>query len=203
MLLSTWLTVVTICLLGAMFPGPSLALVLRNTLNGGRHAGMVTGIFHGLAVGIYAFLSVLGLAAVITTLPWLFSAIQWAGAAYLLWLGIQGLRPKNTLIVSTQTPSGEVKHAARDGFLMACLNPKAAIFFLALFSQVVGPSTPLLAKLGYALTTMVIDMSWYVVVAWLFSRPNWLTALQHHSGKLEKVFGVILILLAAKIMFSA
>src|SRR5690554_7532365 len=75
---------------------------------------------------------------------------------------------------------------------MACLNPKAAIFFIALFSQIVGPETPLIAKLGYAFTAMVVDMSWYMTVAWLFSRPNWLRWLQRYSHWLERIFGVLL-----------
>lgn len=202
MILSIWLTVVSICLLGAMSPGPSLALVLKHTLNGGRQQGMITGIAHGFAVGIYAVLSVVGLAAVIHNLPVVFTAIQWGGAFFLAWIGFQGLRPK-TVIVSTKMADNEVTHAARDGFLMACLNPKAAIFFIALFSQIVGPETPLLAKLGYAFTAMVVDMSWYMTVAWLFSRPNWLRWLQRYSHWLERVFGVILIALAAKIVISA
>lgn len=202
MILSIWLTVVSICLLGAMSPGPSLALVLKHTLNGGRQQGLIAGAAHGLAVGIYAVLSVVGLAAVIHNLPGVFIAIQWGGAFFLAWIGVQGLRSK-TVIVSTKMANPAVTHAARDGFLMACLNPKAAIFFIALFSQIVGPETPLAAKLGYALTAMVIDMGWYMTVAWLFSRPNWLRWLQRYSHWLERVFGVILIALAAKIVISA
>ena len=202
MIFSIWLTVVSICLLGAMSPGPSLALVLKHTLNGGRYQGMITGVAHGFAVGIYAILSVVGLAAVIHNLPWLFTSIQWAGAFFLAWIGFQGLR-KKTVIVSTKVNDSDLSHAARDGFLMACLNPKAAIFFIALFSQIVGPETPLIAKLGYAFTAMVVDMSWYMTVAWLFSRPSWLRWLQRYSHWLERIFGVLLIILAANIVISA
>ncbi|UZE97474.1 LysE family translocator [Alkalimarinus alittae] len=202
MTLSIWLTVVSICLLGAMSPGPSLALVLKHTLNGGRQQGMITGIFHGLGVGIYAVLSVVGLAAVIHNLPNVFIAIQWGGALFLAWLGFQGLRKKAT-IINPQITVNNASNAARDGFLMACLNPKAAIFFIALFSQIVGPETPLIAKFIYAFTAMIIDMGWYVTVAWLFSRPKWLSGLQRYSHWLERIFGIILIALAAKIIVSA
>ena len=202
MTLSIWLTVFSICLLGAMSPGPSLALVLRHTLNGGRQQGMITGVFHGFAVGIYAILSVVGLAAVIHNLPTVFIVIQWAGAFFLAWLGFQGLRKKMDF-ASTKVTDNEVTYAARDGFLMACLNPKAAIFFIALFSQIVGPETPLIAKLAYAFTAMIVDMGWYITVAWLFSRPNWLGWLQEYSYWVERVFGVILIGLAANIIISA
>lgn len=201
MTLSIWLTVFSICLLGAMSPGPSLALVLKHTLNGGRQQGMITGVFHGFAVGIYAILSVVGLATVIHNFPTVFIAIQWAGAFFLAWIGFKGLR-KKMVVVSDEITNNEVTSAARDGFLMACLNPKAAIFFIALFSQIVGPETPLTAKLAYAFTAMIVDMGWYITVAWLFSRPNWLSWLQKYSHWLERVFGVILIALAANIIIS-
>ena len=68
MTLATWLTVVTICILGAMSPGPSLALVLKQTLTGGRRNGIMTALSHGIGVGIYAFLSILGLAAIMGAL---------------------------------------------------------------------------------------------------------------------------------------
>lgn len=81
MTLATWLTVVTICILGAMSPGPSLALVLKQTLTGGRRNGIMTALSHGIGVGIYAFLSILGLAAIITASPTAFSILQWGGAS--------------------------------------------------------------------------------------------------------------------------
>ncbi len=198
MTLATWLTVVSICILGAMSPGPSLALVLKQTLNGGRRHGMITALSHGLGVGFYAFLSILGLAAVITTSPLAFSILQWGGALYLAWLGVKGLMAR------TGDSSGEpvvvtTTSAARDGFLLAFLNPKIAVFFLALFSQVVGTHTDLPAKLGYATTAMVVDCGWYLIVAWLFSSPRWLDMLKRRAVWFERLFGTILLGLAGRL----
>lgn len=201
MILSTWLTVVTICILGAMSPGPSLALVLKHTLGGGRRNGMITGICHGLGVGLYAMLTVLGLAAVITASPLLFHTLQWAGALYLAWIGVHGLMAKPRTIDSGRAATSALT-AARDGFLMAFLNPKGAVFFIALFSQVVSVDTSLIAKMGYALTATIIDISWYVIVAWLFSRPQWLAWLQRNTVWIDRIFGVILLALAAKLVTS-
>ncbi|KAA1176186.1 LysE family translocator [Marinobacter salinexigens] len=199
MTLATWLTVVTICTLGAMSPGPSLALVLKQTMSGGRRNGMTTALFHGLGIGIYAFLSILGLAAVITTSPAVFSALQWGGALYLAWIGLRGLTakpPENTELPDIPT----TRSAARDGFLMAFFNPKAAVFFLALFSQVVGTDTSLLAKVGYAATALVIDTGWYLIVAWLFSNPKWLEALRRRAIWFERIFGAVLVALAGRLV---
>lgn len=199
MTLTTWLAVVTICTLGAMSPGPSLALVLKQTLAGGRGNGMIVAASHGIGIGLYAFLSIIGLAAVITASPALFAALQWGGAAYLAWLGFKGLTAR-------KGEAGELPEvpttasAARDGFLLAFLNPKVAVFFIALFSQVVGPDTPLLAKLAYAATAMVLDIGWYMIVAWLFSSPRLLAGLKRNVVWLERFFGVLLIALAGRLV---
>lgn len=89
--------------------------------------------------------------------------------------------------------------AARDGFLLAFLNPKIAVFFLALFSQVVGTHTDLPAKLGYATTAMVVDCGWYLIVAWLFSSPRCLDMLKRRAVWFERLFGTILLGLAGRL----
>ena len=167
MTLAIWLTVVSICLLGAMSPGPSLAVVLQQTLRGGRKTGLIAAVTHGLGIGLYAMLCISGIAVMITASPLLFTALQWFGAGYLIWIGIKGLRAKDstTTTLSDTPTSGS---AARDGFLVVFFNPKVAIFFIALFSQVIGSETSLLEKLAYAATAMFIDMGWYMIVAWSF-----------------------------------
>ncbi len=198
---TTWLAVVSICMLGAMSPGPSLAVVLKQTLAGGRSNGVVVALTHGLGIGLYAMLSIFGLAALITASPVAFTALQWSGALYLAWLGVKGLRARaNPDAELPDVPT--TASAARDGFLVVFLNPEVAVFFIALFSQVVGADTSVLAKLGYAATAMVIDGGWYLVVAWLFSTPAWLDRLKRHSVWFERVFGVILVTLAGRLVVS-
>jgi threonine/homoserine/homoserine lactone efflux protein len=199
MTITIWLTVVSICLLGAMSPGPSLAVVLKQTLSGGRKTGLITAITHGLGIGLYALLCISGIAVMIVASPLLFNALQWGGAFYLLWMGINSLRasskPNKALADPPTTGS-----AARDGFLVVFLNPKVAVFFIALFSQVIGNETSWLDKLAYASTAMLIDMGWYIIVAWSFSNPRWMGRLQANVVWLERIFGVILIALALRLL---
>ena len=75
-----------------------------------------------------------------------------------------------------------------------------AVFFIALFSQVIGSDTTLLEKLAYAATALFIDMGWYVIVAWSFSNPRWLGRLQQNRVWLERIFGAILIALAVRLL---
>lgn len=191
MTLSTWLAVVLLCVAGAVTPGPSVALVLKHTLAGGRRAGITTGIAHAAGIGIYAFVSVLGLGFLLTRFPHFHDGLRWAGFAFLLWLGLASLLAKPQ--PATAAANHHHGHPARDGFLMAFLNPAAFVFFFALFSQLVTAATPLPAKLAYALTATCIDMGWYVSVAWLFSRPAWLARLERHALLMERLFGVLLL----------
>jgi len=199
--IATWLTVAGICLMGAMSPGLSLAMVLRHTLTGGRRNGCIVAITHGVGVGFYAFACISGLAFVITTSPGLFRAFQWAGAGYLVWLGIHGLLAKTT--PEGQAPiAPPTSSAVRDGLMIVVLNPNVAVFFIALFSQVIGPETSLATRSGYALTACFIDMAWYSAVAWLFSSPRWLLVLQRNSVWFERLFGVILLALATRLLLE-
>ncbi len=197
MSLTAWLTIVGICCLGAMSPGPSLAVVLKHTLAGGRKKGMSAAVTHGLGVGLYAFICISGLAVVIVTSDTLFTLLQWAGAGYLCWLGIKGLLSKAN--PNQALPDVPAIDAARDGFMIVFLNPKIAVFLIALFSQVVGTHTSLIGKFVYASTAMIIDGGWYILVAWLFSNERWLNQLQRKAVWLDRIFGVVLIGLAGKL----
>lgn len=201
MTLATWMTVVGICLLGAMSPGPSLAVVVQQTLAGGRRNGVATALAHGAGVGIYALLSIFGLAAVLTASPLAFAVLQWGGAGYLLWLGLRGLLARAHPDAALETVPTTAS-AIRDGFLVVFLNPKIAVFFLALFSQVVGSGTSTAVRLGYAATALGIDALWYLCVAWLVSTPVWLRRLQRHGVWVERAFGAILLALASRLILG-
>jgi threonine/homoserine/homoserine lactone efflux protein len=182
-----------------MSPGPSLAVVLQQTLRGGRETGLIAAVAHALGIGLYALLCISGIAVMVAASPLLFTTLQWLGAGYLIWIGIKGLRARadtGESMVSAPTTGS----AARDGFLVVFLNPKVALFFIALFSQVIGSETTWLEKLIYAATALVIDMGWYMFVAWTFSNPRWLGRLQRNVVWLERVFGVILIALAIRLL---
>lgn len=192
--LATWLTLAGICILGAASPGPSLGVVLGNTVTSGRASGVATGIGHGLGVGIYAGLAVAGMAVLITTAPTLFIGLQVAGALFLAWLGVKLLRPPPGDQAAAPTTSG---HSFQQGFLVAFLNPKIAVFFLALFSQFVDPNATGLEKAGMGLLAGVIDASWYVLVALVLSGTGLGPWLQARGRIFDRVMGVTLLVLAS------
>ena len=200
MTLAAWLSIVGICALGAMSPGPSLAVVLKHTLNGGKKQGYIAAVTHGIGVGLYAIACISGLAFILIASEWAFTLLQWAGAAYLAWMGIKGLTSKSN--PNQKLADVTATQAAKDGFFIVFFNPKIAVFFIALFSQVIGPETSLLGKAVFATTAMLIDMGWYLIVTWMFSNERWLEKLQQKATLLDRIFGVILLALAGKLAFS-
>ncbi len=199
-----WLSLVVICILGALSPGPSLALVIKNTLNGGAAQGYATAISHGLGVALYAAITATGIGLLIVQSPMLFDAIKYSGAAFLLYLGIKALMSKKQNIdFANQSDAIDPSiNGWRDGFLIAFLNPKLAIFFLALFSQFVDADAGWQQKAIMTTTVGLIDMIWYVVIAYAMSRGPILDKLKANSHIVDKVTGSFLILLAARVVLN-
>lgn len=199
--LSSWLALAAICIMGAVSPGPSLAVVMRNTVRGGQSHGVLTALGHGLGVGLYALITALGLALLITRNPLLFDIIRYGGAAFLAWLGIKALLAKPQPAVAGE--SGHVvrgRQGAFEGFMVAFLNPQLAIFFVALFSQFVRADTGWQQGGIMMLTAGGIDALWYVLVALLLSRGPVLGWLREKSFIIDKLSGLVLLALAVKVV---
>lgn len=197
---SSWLALVVICVVGAISPGPSLAVVMRNTIRGGRSHGVLTAIGHGAGVGLYALLTALGLALIIANNPLLFNGIRYGGAAFLAWLGIKALLAKPKTIEPGETPPIVGRQGAFEGFMVAFLNPQLAIFFVALFSQFVHADTSWQQSFIMMLTAGGIDGAWYVLVALVLSRGPVLAWLNAKSLWLDRISGLVLLGLAIKVI---
>ena len=116
-----------------MSPGPSLAVVLKHSLSGGMKNGMLAALSHGFGVGLYAAASLLGLGALMLQFPTVYQFLVYLGATYLAYLGLKILfsKPNDSELHIQQNDVSSSK-ALQDGFAIAFLNPKLAIFFLAL-----------------------------------------------------------------------
>ncbi|MCH2637954.1 MAG: LysE family translocator, partial [Candidatus Thalassarchaeum sp.] len=126
--------IVVLCL-GAMSPGPSLAVLIRNTMEGGKRRGVACGLGHWIGFGIYAFIAVSGIAQLKARAGGAAEILEIVGGLFLLLLAALMLRGS----------SDEVEHQTSErrgfaeGFLIAFLNPKILAFLLAVFSQFVQP----------------------------------------------------------------
>ena len=198
--LTAWLSLALICMMGAMTPGPSLAVVLKHTISGGRVNGVAASIAHGIGVGVYATLTVVGLAIAIQQTPWLFNVIKYAGVAMLLRLAYKALTSKPALDdVAQQQEVVSLKDSIVQGFMIAFLNPKLAIFFLALIGQFVEADAGWLQNLIMVGTVFSIDTLWYCLIAVVLSQSSMLDKLRNNVHKIDKVTGVVLLAVAARV----
>ncbi|MEC4725013.1 LysE family translocator [Shewanella sp. D64] len=200
---TAWLGLLAICCLGAMSPGPSLAMVVRHTLGGGRGKGIICAWAHSIGIGIYALVTLLGLAVVLKKAPMVFNGIAIIGALYLAWMGVQALRSKGGMsdkLAAGESTSGFI--AARDGIAISLFNPKIMLFFLALFSQFVMVADNLVGQSLIVLTPLVVDGLWYTLIALVLSHPSVLPKLRAKAALIDKLSGVVLILLAIRVLVT-
>jgi threonine/homoserine/homoserine lactone efflux protein len=121
----------------AATPGPGIFYVLARTLAGGRREGFASsfGTFFGGLCHVFA--AALGVSAILATSALAFRTVKYAGAAYLVFLGIKMIRSRNAeLPAETSRPKGS---AFRQGILTEALNPKTALFFLSFIPQFIAP----------------------------------------------------------------
>lgn len=122
----------------AITPGPGIFYVLARSLAGGKREGILSSL--GTFVGglFHVFAAALGLSAILAASAIAFHSVKYAGAAYLVWLGIRMIRTRNAEM--TLETSGPSNGAFRQGILTEVLNPKTALFFLSFIPQFVAPA---------------------------------------------------------------
>lgn len=202
MTLTFFSTLLSICLLGAMSPGPSLAVVAKHSLSGGRLYGVTSAWSHSLGILIYAILTISGLSIVIEHSPFVFKSITYLGAAYLAYLGFRSLLSKGG--IEDKLKSGEkssILEAIRDGFAISILNPKIALFFIALFSQFIGASQTVQDKAIISVIPPLLDGLWYTLIAIILSSSKVIERIRAKASLIDKISGMILLSLAVKVIF--
>ena len=182
---SAWISIASICAVGAMSPGPSLAVVIRNTIAGGRLQGVLTGVGHALGVGVYALVAVFGMALVLQQFPEAMRGIEILGGLYLLWMGYQAFQHAGE--GSLDSSEDQSYRGFVDGLAISGLNPKIAVFFLALLGPFVPVEASHMERIGVAGLALMIDGCWYVFVAimlvktgavdWLSKQGKWVDRL--------------------------
>lgn len=197
------LSIAVIHLLACLSPGPDIFLVVLNSLRHGWRTGIATtaGILTGVAVQIT--LGIAGISYLVTRSAVLHDGLALAGGAWLLHLGWRGLRAAAPAPAGPGAPpSGPGVRELRgyadawtQGLLVNLLNPKALLFFLSLFSVMLGPDVPLPLRIACGFTMLGVQAAAFSAVAVLMDRPRfkdrWLR-LQHW---LERGISLILILL--------
>ncbi len=127
----------------AYFPGPALLYTAAQTITHGRRAGFMAMLGIHLGCYLHVIAAAFGLSAVFKHVPELYVAVKLAGALYLVWLGIGMIRSRLGGTDVDVSPPKTVKRALLDSFIVEVLNPKVALFFIALLPQFVDPAASL------------------------------------------------------------
>lgn len=179
-------------------------MAVRNSIVYSRKTGIITAFGFAIAIGIHALYSLLGFAAIISKSIVLFSLIKYAGAAYLIYIGIKALRSKGFNQNINAEGHGSISSfvAFRDGFVTNLFNPKAAVYFLALFSQFITPETPVEVQIIYSLTCIVLTAIWFSFVAIFLTNRHVRKPFLAFSQWIDRVCGGLLIALGIKLIFE-
>lgn len=139
MSLELYLAYVLACAVITLIPGPTVTVIIANSLAHGPRAGLLNVAGTQLGLGLMMAILVVGLSSVIAAMGWLFDWLRWAGAAYLVWLGIQLLRSPEAIAEARSFPAPRGGFFLQ-GFLVLMANPKALLWFGAFIPQFVDPN---------------------------------------------------------------
>jgi RhtB (resistance to homoserine/threonine) family protein len=190
-------------------PGADTLLVLNNALKHGLRGGVWTGLGSSLGMCVHAFFSIVGLSIILAQSALAFEILKWAGAIYLVYLGIQTIRKRQTTfspatdeqVVPAKTLTN--KKAALQGFLSNILNPKAALFFLVFFPQFIMPNEPIIGQFIVLMTVIVsLNLIWLAIVSLGAVRMRLLFARSKVQRIFDWVSGLLFIGLGIKLAFE-
>lgn len=185
----------TVFFLGAISPGPSLIVVLRNTMLGGRKQGVACAFGHGIGFGIYAISAVFGLVILLDKNPQIFQILQLIGILLLVYYGwkmwyaiIKEKIDEVNIIESTN----QQRQGFMEGFSIAFFNPKIALFLVAVLAQVLKPGMTIETKIAVGLLGMFIDTTWYLIVALALTGTPALDTLRNNALIVNRVTAIVL-----------
>ncbi len=196
MTLQIWLFYVAAVVVLTVTPGPSVLMSISTSVQHGARQAVVASLGSTCAIVGIMLMSMLGLGAALAASELLFAALKWLGAAYLAYLGVSLLRAKTQPLEvpgetqNTPTPSAPTLFSR--GFLVGASNPKALLFFGALFPQFINPAAPQAPQFAVLGTTFVVfELFWLCVYAITAAKArNWLAAPKRATW-FNRVTGVV------------
>jgi threonine/homoserine/homoserine lactone efflux protein len=180
-------------------PGPDMVLVLRNTLLGGRLAGLRTSF--GVLVGnlVHITYCVSGIGWLISQSILAFTALKYAGSAYLIYLGIRSFLSDSKPLdaISVEGERCDTTWFVQ-GFVNNVLNPKGTLFYLGVFTMVITPGTSGSATLVLILTMMFVSASFWLFFVYTLDRPSICEFLERSQRVVSRIFGALLVFLGLR-----
>lgn len=206
--LSEFLALAMIHFLAVVAPGPDFAVTIRQSVRFGRMIGICTALGIGAGISVHVLYTLLGVGALMHTTPWLLTVAKVVGGAYILYLGVSLLRSKPKTVAEGNNDADEpfveqtLLRAFTTGFLTNASNPKATLFFLAIFTTLISATTPLKIQALYGVWMCFVNALWFVIVALFFSSARVRLLFMRMGHWFERTMGVVLILFAGRLILS-
>lgn len=194
--------------LAVVAPGPDFAVTIRQSVRHGRCAGIGTAIGIGAGISVHVIYTLLGVGALMHTTSWLLQVASWLGAGYLLYLGVVFIRQAGRQTTGVLQEAGEglgavsFRRSFVVGFLTNATNPKATLFFLAVFTTIVSAQTPLAVQMLYGVWMCVVNALWFVLVSLLFTSSPVRERFLRLGHWFERVMGVLLIAFSVRLLWG-
>ena len=191
-----------ICLFGAISPGPSMLLVINNALKS-KLNGFMSAIGHGLAIGLYALFSVIGLELLTHNYYNIFIILKILSIIFLFYIGMISItknKKENLLVKDYNVKNYRI--AFLEGFTIAILNPKIFIFFTAIYSQFLSLDNNIVLNFTLVSTAMIVDMMWYIILTILVTVLGFKNFFYRRIFLIRKIVGLLFILISVVLMIN-
>ena len=194
MTLITFAQVFMVCLLGAMSPGPSMAVVINNAIFKGRFNGILTSIGHGIGIAIYATFAVLGLGLIIKTNVFIFNGLKILSIIFLILIGLRSILNKEKLILEKKTLKDKTISFLQ-GFSISIFNPKIFVWFIAIYSQFMSVENKFIFNVYLISIAGIVDACWYIILTFAVTTASALKLFQTKLNIIQKIQGFFFIAL--------
>ena len=201
MTLITFAQVFVVCLLGAMSPGPSMAVVINNAIFKGRYNGILTAIGHGIGITVYATFAVLGLGLVIKTNVFIFNGLKILSIIFLIFIGLKSILSKEKLSLEDKNLK-ENTVSFLQGFSISILNPKIFVWFIAVYSQFMSINNQLIFDIYLISIAGIVDACWYMILTLTVTTASALSFFQKKIYIIQKIQGFFFIALGIGLMVN-
>ena len=201
MTLITFAQVFTVCLLGAMSPGPSMAVVINNAIFKGRYNGILTSIGHGTGIAVYASLAILGLGLIIKTNIFIFNGLKILSILFLIFIGVKSILNKEKLDLEKKNIK-ENAISFMQGFGISILNPKIFVWFIAIYSQFMSTDNDLVFNIYLVSIAGVVDACWYIILTLAVTTASALSFFHRKITFIQRIQGFFFIALGLGLLIN-
>lgn len=192
--------IVGVTFLVMVSPGPDMLIVLRNTLIGGRSAGRRTSL--GVLTGnlVHIGYCIVGIGWLISQSILAFSVLKYAGAAYLIYLGVASFRSDASRLDPRLLPTARSRRAwFVQGLFNNLLNPKGTLFYLGVFTTVITPETGAADTLVLVVCMLAVSAAFWLVFVQTLDRPVVRASIERSERFVSRTFGVLLVFLGMRV----